>query len=570
MLANPTPPLPPLPEWDAAAERPTLAFAGRLTAPKDLGVALAAVAACDGVTLRLAGEGDERAALEARAAELGLDSRVEFLGALGRDEVLALFRGADAAILSSAWENFPHTVVEALAVGTPVIATAVGGVPEIVRDGENGLLVPPGDPAALAAAIRRFFAEPELRARLALGRGALRRALRARARLRRARADPRGGGPVKRVLMVGRTRYRLPLEPSLARKFDALRAVLELRVLASAPAGAPAGDDTFTLVPPVSPRALDGARLPRSRCPFRVARELRAFRPDAVAHPEPARGGRRACSGGALAAQPRPDRRRAPRRLAHGDPPLRLAGAARCSARSPTGSARAALRRADAVRTVSPYTTGLAREVGVEPAATFPAFMDLEPFLGERREPLPERPRRSSSACSSATRTSTASPRPGGSWPPALPGAQLRIVGDGSLRGGRRGARAEHPERALGRRTSPPAEVAAALDAATVLVLPSRSEGMGRVLVEAFCRGRGRGRRRASAGSATSSRTARAASSSSPAPRRRSPTRSCACSRDRALAERLGEGAAAAAGAWLQTPEQYAERVRALVDGLAG
>ena len=80
--------------------------------------------------------------------------------------MLALFRRADAAILSSAWENFPHTVVEALAVGTPVIATAVGGVPEVVTDGENGLLVPPGDPAALAAAIRRFFAEPELRERL--------------------------------------------------------------------------------------------------------------------------------------------------------------------------------------------------------------------------------------------------------------------------------------------------------------------------------------------------------------------------------------------------------------------
>jgi glycosyltransferase involved in cell wall biosynthesis len=165
VLPNPAPALPPLPEW-VPAGRPTLAFAGRLTAPKDLGVALAAVAACDGVTLRLAGDGDERAALEARAAELGLDSRVELLGALGRSEVLALFRSADAAILSSAWENFPHTVVEALAVGTPVIATSVGGVPEIVRDGENGLLVPPGDPAAFAEAIRRFFGEPGLRERL--------------------------------------------------------------------------------------------------------------------------------------------------------------------------------------------------------------------------------------------------------------------------------------------------------------------------------------------------------------------------------------------------------------------
>ena len=72
-------------------------------------------------------------------------------------------------MLSSAWENFPHTLVEALAVGTPVVATSVGGVPEIVRDGENGLLVPAGDPAALAAALRRFLGDAELRERLREG-----------------------------------------------------------------------------------------------------------------------------------------------------------------------------------------------------------------------------------------------------------------------------------------------------------------------------------------------------------------------------------------------------------------
>ena len=81
--------------------------------------------------------------------------------------MLRLFRAADASVLPSAWENFPHTVVEALAVGCPVIATAVGGVPEVVRDGENGLLVPPNDSAALGAAIARFFSETHLRERLA-------------------------------------------------------------------------------------------------------------------------------------------------------------------------------------------------------------------------------------------------------------------------------------------------------------------------------------------------------------------------------------------------------------------
>jgi len=165
VLPNPTPPLPELPPR-ARGERPLLVFAGRMTAPKALGVALEAVAQVPEVDLELAGDGDERAALEARARELGLDGRVRFLGPLTRDEVLALFRSADAALLSSAWENFPHTLVEALAVGTPAIATAVGGVPEIVADGENGLLVPPGDPAALAEAIRRFLADEPLRSRL--------------------------------------------------------------------------------------------------------------------------------------------------------------------------------------------------------------------------------------------------------------------------------------------------------------------------------------------------------------------------------------------------------------------
>jgi hypothetical protein len=102
-----------------------------------------------------------------RSAELDLDGRIRFLGGGTRDDVLRLFRAADAALLSSAWENFPHTVVEALAVGTPVIATAVGGIAEVVRDGENGLLVPPGDATALADAIRRLLGETGLRERLA-------------------------------------------------------------------------------------------------------------------------------------------------------------------------------------------------------------------------------------------------------------------------------------------------------------------------------------------------------------------------------------------------------------------
>jgi len=171
VLPNPVPALPPLADQAELRRQlglngATLAFAGRLTRQKALDVALEALVRTDGVSLVLAGDGDQQAALERRAVELGLQPRVRFLGALPRERVLELLRAADGLLLSSAWENFPHTVVEALAVGTPVLATTAGGVGEVVEDGRNGLLVPPGDPEALAAAVRRFFADSELRERL--------------------------------------------------------------------------------------------------------------------------------------------------------------------------------------------------------------------------------------------------------------------------------------------------------------------------------------------------------------------------------------------------------------------
>ena len=171
VLPNPAPEVPSLPSREELRreldlEGDVLAFAGRLGVQKSLGTALEAVEATPGASFVVAGDGPERAKLESRARELGIDGRVRFLGAVGRDQVLRLFRAADVSVLPSAWENFPHTVVEALAVGCPVIATAVGGVPEVVRDRENGLLVPPGDAGAFAAAIARLFADSELRARL--------------------------------------------------------------------------------------------------------------------------------------------------------------------------------------------------------------------------------------------------------------------------------------------------------------------------------------------------------------------------------------------------------------------
>jgi hypothetical protein len=92
-----------------------------------------------------------------------------------------------------------------------------------------------------------------------------------------------------RVLMVGRTRYRLPLDASLRPKFDALGAVFDLRVIGSGTVGGDRGDATFALLPPVRPRSLDGL-LFYLRLPFAVARELRRFEPDAVLAQSPYEG----------------------------------------------------------------------------------------------------------------------------------------------------------------------------------------------------------------------------------------------------------------------------------------
>jgi len=147
----------------------TFVFVGRLTEQKALPVALEALRDVDGAKLVLVGDGPERGQLERCAAEFGVTDRVRFAGALPRAQALRHLAGARAAVLSSSWENLPHAAVEALAVGTPVVATAVGGVPEVVHDGENGLLVEPNDPVAFAAALRRVLDDDALRAQLAAG-----------------------------------------------------------------------------------------------------------------------------------------------------------------------------------------------------------------------------------------------------------------------------------------------------------------------------------------------------------------------------------------------------------------
>ncbi len=137
--------------------------AGRLEEQKGQRVLLDAAEklAARGVdfVIALAGEGAERNQLEQRSQQLGLRSRVKFLGRL--DVVGPLLRAADVCVLPSLWEGMPLSLLEAMVRGRPTIASAVGGVPEVMTDGVHGLLVPPGDVEALAAALEWMESKPE-------------------------------------------------------------------------------------------------------------------------------------------------------------------------------------------------------------------------------------------------------------------------------------------------------------------------------------------------------------------------------------------------------------------------
>jgi glycosyltransferase involved in cell wall biosynthesis len=118
------------------------------------------------VRMTVAGQGPERVRLEALAGDLGVSQAVQFCGQLDRDQMATLLRGAAVSLNASRVDNMPNSVLEALACGVPVVSTRVGGVPWLVHDGESALLVPPDDPAAMAAALQRVLADPELAAAL--------------------------------------------------------------------------------------------------------------------------------------------------------------------------------------------------------------------------------------------------------------------------------------------------------------------------------------------------------------------------------------------------------------------
>jgi L-malate glycosyltransferase len=149
---------------------PCLLVARNLEPIYDISTALRAFASIRvsyrDATLLVAGTGEDLARLQALAAELGVAHAVEFTGRVDNAAMPALYARADCAINPSTVDNMPISVLEAFASGIPVVSTDVGGVPDIVTSGVNGVLVPPGDPCAMASAILSVLRDRAFAARL--------------------------------------------------------------------------------------------------------------------------------------------------------------------------------------------------------------------------------------------------------------------------------------------------------------------------------------------------------------------------------------------------------------------
>ncbi|HKI93442.1 MAG TPA: glycosyltransferase family 4 protein, partial [Gaiellaceae bacterium] len=231
--------------------------------------------------------------------------------------------------------------------------------------------------------------------------------------------------------------------------------------------------------------------------------------------------------------------------------------------------ARPAVRGADAVKTVSTQTTGLVRALGVEPADVFPAYVDAEAFLARPPAPLPEVPRAVFVGVLERYKALDTLVEAWRRAAPRVPGAVLHLVGDGTLRADAERLVAALPEQTEWTPRLSAEEVSAAMDAAWLVCLPSRSEGLPRVALEGACRGRAivGGDRAGIPDVVHDGENGLLVDPDDPGALAEALVSILS---DRAAAARLGAAARRTGEAWGVTPAQYAERLRALVEAVAG
>lgn len=369
---------------------------------------------------------------------------------------------------------------------------------------------------------------------------------------------------MRRALFAGRTRYTHPLNVTHANKFEVVGKELEFRVIGSAGNSGPS-PERFTLVRPLRVRALDGPAF-YLRLPFSIARELRRFQPDAVIAQSPYEG-LGALAGRALA--------RSKTKVIveiHGDwtTATRLYGSQLRARLGPLADRAAAfaVRHADGVRTVSGFTAGMVRALGVEPIAVFHTYTEIDAFADVEPKPLPAEPRLAFVGVAERYKNIDGLANAWRLAAPRLPGVTLELVSDG-----RRTAVVEQllrdvPGQTVWHRRLDPTQVAELLDRSWALVLPSFSEGLPRVALESLVRGRPVVGSRAGGipdavndeenGLLVPPGDAQALADAL--------VRICS---DRELAERLAANAKPSVDALLVSPAEYARLVAQMVDDVA-
>jgi glycosyltransferase involved in cell wall biosynthesis len=482
-------------------ERPTALFVGMLEAYKNIDGLVEAwrrvVRELPEARLVLVGKGTRKDLVDEIVADL--PDHVQHIEELLPDGVSEQMDRSTVLVLPSRSEGLGRVLVESMARGRGIVASRVGGIPDVARHDREALLVTPGDVDELASALVRVLSDRDLAERLGEASYARYRewhttpaeyAARVRslvdASLRDAGALPAAR---PRVLIVSSATAERP-DPAL----DALREEVDYCVLAPAARGAQIrrtaiGPGSIQLVRQL-PGFLNGLSF-YGLMPFRVRRLVRRFRPDAVIAESPYIGffvllgmsGRRR-ERPSIVVETRGDWRTAAR---VGGSRLRLLFAPIAD-----WAARYALRHADALRALSPFTAELAgREAGVPPVESFPAYIDLAAFTGRPPEPLPARPTLLFVGMLERSKGVTALADAWASVAESVPEARLVVVGRGALRDLVDRLRDDFPDSVEHVEELPPSGVAERMDASTCLVLPSRSEGLGRVIFESFARGRG-------------------------------------------------------------------------------
>jgi glycosyltransferase involved in cell wall biosynthesis len=275
----------------------------------------------------------------------------------------------------------------------------------------------------------------------------------------------------------------------LAKKWDAIEELIDYRVLGASEPGSKTRSERFRLRAPERPRALDGV-LFYVRLPFRIRHQIEEFDPDVIVATDPLIGaavliGRRlARATPSMIVEVHGDWRTFSR--LYGSPARRLVAPAT------DGISTYVLRRADATRGLSTFTSSLIEGARGEPAtAMFPTYSDLSAFSAEPVKPLPDRPVALFVGVLEAYKNIDGLAAAWRRVVTTVPDAVLVIVGTGTRRQVVADLLRDLPAQVEYHAQLLPSEIAAKLDAATLLVLPSWPEGLGRVIIEAFARGRG-------------------------------------------------------------------------------